>query len=85
MYILVISDYHTFTSKTSRLLGLLREKSEFFIQLKIQIGLDFHHINNQAPLIQSFNMILEQQKSGTFGWGRPTIWKIYCTDFSIVL
>ena len=54
MYIFVTSNYHTFTSGNFRVLGLLREESDFFIPLEIQIELDFPHNNNQAPLIQSF-------------------------------
>ena len=68
VYILVISNYHTFTSKNFRVLGLLREQSEFFIPLETQIGLDFHHNNNQAPLIQNFNPTL----LGGGGKIRPT-------------
>ena len=49
--IFVISDYHTFTSKNFRVLGLLREKSEFFIPLEIQIELDFHHTNTIIKLL----------------------------------
>ena len=44
--------------KHFRVLGLLREKSELFIPLGIQIELDFPHNNNQAPLIQIVKLLL---------------------------
>ena len=66
-YMFIGSNYQRFISQNLKVIGLLGEKILFFIHLGIQIEIDFHLTHkNQAPLSQSFKMILEQQKSEAY-------------------